>query len=399
MFSIFSIRHGSALFSNRATLSLRYRRLFLPVLLFALLFNRDTRNMVVSTMSDAFWQVSVFVAMTLAVYHIFSVYFPALFERTQGHNQPIKEIVVASLLGMLPGCGGAIIVITQFVERRVQFASVVAVLTATMGDAAFILLAQKPLAGIEVLFICFLTGVVSGLVVHYTHTKDAFYKHSNAKSLPQKPCQVNPHPKRLGWQAKLWQWILLPCTLVSLLMAAQLDVATIIAIEEQDLAIAGSSLALLSIFFWATSSEVTCYESIVAEDKKSRHNRIFQKVALDTNFVTTWVVTGFLCFELIVQYGGIDIVSWFGQYHGFTPLIAVLIGIIPGCGPQIITTSLYLTGTIPMSAQLGNAISNDGDALFPAIALSPKVALMATAYSTIPALVVSYLYFFIFELS
>ena len=79
------------------------------------------------------------------------------------------------------------------------------------------------------------------------------------------------------------------------------------------------------------------------------------------------------------------------------PFIGVVIGMIPGCGPQIITTTLYLSGAIPLSAQIGNAISNDGDALFPAIALSPKVAMVATLYSSIPAFVVAYGYYFIFE--
>ena len=50
-----------------------------------------------------------------------------------------------------------------------------------------------------------------------------------------------------------------------------------------------------------------------------------------------------------------------------------------------------------MSAQLGNALSNDGDALFPALALAPRAALVATAYSTIPAIMVAYGYAFLFE--
>jgi len=79
------------------------------------------------------------------------------------------------------------------------------------------------------------------------------------------------------------------------------------------------------------------------------------------------------------------------------PLIATLIGFLPGCGPQILVTTLYLNGIIPLSAQIGNAISNDGDALFPAIALHPKAALVATIYSGVPAIIVSYLYFFVFE--
>lgn len=58
--------------------------------------------------------------------------------------------------------------------------------------------------------------------------------------------------------------------------------------------------------------------------------------------------------------------------------MAVLVGFIPGCGPQILITSLYLSGSVPRSAQLGNAIANDGDALFPALAVAPKAAMVAT---------------------
>ena len=40
------------------------------------------------------------------------------------------------------------------------------------------------------------------------------------------------------------------------------------------------------------------------------------------------------------------------------PALAVLVGFIPGCGPQLVVTSLYLSGSLPLSAQLGNAIAN-----------------------------------------
>jgi len=79
------------------------------------------------------------------------------------------------------------------------------------------------------------------------------------------------------------------------------------------------------------------------------------------------------------------------------PLVAILFGFLPGCGPQIVVATFYLNGFIPLSAEIGNAISNDGDALFPAIALAPKAALLATIYSAIPAIIVAYSYFILFE--
>ena len=78
-------------------------------------------------------------------------------------------------------------------------------------------------------------------------------------------------------------------------------------------------------------------------------------------------------------------------------MIAILFGLLPGCGPQILVTTSYLNGFIPLSAEIGNAISNDGDALFPAIALAPKAAIIATLYSTIPAIIFAYGYMFLFE--
>ncbi len=93
----------------------------------------------------------------------------------------------------------------------------------------------------------------------------------------------------------------------------------------------------------------------------------------------------------------INLKLFFEVWTPLVPLIAILFGFLPGCGPQIIVATFYLNGFIPLSAEIGNAISNDGDALFPAIALAPKAAVLATLYSALPALIVAYSYMFIFE--
>ena len=59
----------------------------------------------------------------------------------------------------------------------------------------------------------------------------------------------------------------------------------------------------------------------------------------------------------------------------------VKLAAIPGCGPQILVASLHVGGVLPFSAQIGNSIANDGDALFPAIALAPASALYPTCIS------------------
>ena len=66
-----------------------------------------------------------------------------------------------------------------------------------------------------------------------------------------------------------------------------------------------------------------------------------------------------------------------GKLDSLLPLLAIIIGFIPGCGPQIITTSLYLAGVIPFSAQIGNAISNV-EMSFPCYCFSTQSSVHAT---------------------
>ena len=100
-------------------------------------------------------------------------------------------------------------------------------------------------------------------------------------------------------------------------------------------------------------------------------------------------------YDYAAAYAGLDLESAFRSVGFLLPLIAVLVGFIPGCGPQVLVATLYINGVIPFAALIGNAISNDGDALFPAIALNPRAAVVSTGYSTIPALIVAYGFYFL----
>jgi hypothetical protein len=62
------------------------------------------------------------------------------------------------------------IVVTQFTKQQASFGSGVAVLTATMGDAAFLLVATKPLDGVIILSIGLVVGIISGVIVNRIHS-------------------------------------------------------------------------------------------------------------------------------------------------------------------------------------------------------------------------------------
>lgn len=380
---------------------LSHKRLLLPVFIMALLLTDNTFHLTLQVLSDAFWQVSAYVAASLTLYHFLGSLLRRFKWLVNVHASNSKyQILFAGFMGSIPGCGGAIIVITQFVQGKFSFGAVVAVLTATMGDAAFLLLAAKPSVGLFVVAVGVVVGIISGLCVDFIHGEH-FMRPNNRTLLTAKYCNKEEANKAqssyIKWQGLLWQWLLLPSSFVAILFSFQLDVDQFFHIQAGTTNIIGAVMAVLATTLWALSGEVTNYQTIVSEDSKVNTRNLFQKIAQDTNFVGSWVILAFLSFELMMLFSGLDLAKVFSQWGSFTPLIAITIGLLPGCGPQIITTSLYLSSTIPLSAQLGNAISNDGDALFPAIAMAPKMAVMATLYSAIPAVMVAYSYFYLFE--
>ncbi|MCG9751641.1 putative manganese transporter [Vibrio brasiliensis] len=379
-----------------------YKRLLLPISLLVLIANPTTRLVSVNTLSDAFWAVSSYVAFTLAVYHYLSGFFSQenklvnLYQSSRNH-----QVLFAALLGALPGCGGAIIVTTQFVSGRVGFGAIVAVLTSTMGDAAFLLLASKPDIGFAVIGLGVMVGCISGWVVNEIHADDFLRPQADQVIGRVSQCQTPTkgfEQRAINLQGVFWKWLLLPATVIALLGSFQVDINQLLGWPEMTIEWLGAALIITSTLLWSLTKEIKDYESTVAEDTKQVSSHPIQKAAQDTNFVTAWVIIAFMAFELVAFFGQVDLATTFAGWGPWMPLMGLIVGLLPGCGPQILVTSLYIAGAAPLSAQLANAISNDGDALFPAIALAPKAALVATIYSAIPAFIVGYGYYLLFEI-
>ena len=367
------------------------KRLLLPLFILACLAFPHLREITITALSDAFFQVSVFVAATLLIYYYAIEHLPQLELSYLSAKSPILEISFAAVLGALPGCGGAIIVVTQFTKGQASFGAIVAVLAATMGDAAFLLLATRPSEGLLIMGIGLLVGTFSGLLVNAIHKKDFL-----RPTAQEQKHQIKILPTNIIKISKpIWMVAIIPSLIIAFLIAFNVDFSQFGASTSTLINIFGAAMALFVVSIWALSSKGESYKEVTSEDDTCNPPSKIVKVLQDTHFVTAWVVASFMLFEILVNIVGLDLKTWFVHYAYLAPLIAVLIGFLPGCGPQIIVTTLYIQGIIPFSALAGNAISNDGDALFPAIAMAPKAAIIATLYTSIPALIVGYgLYFF-----
>ena len=351
----------------------RHRRIgILIILLVYSVFPGDLGEVTRTSLFDAYIQVTVFVAATLLLFfsleHFYKIDIGILMKKGDTWQVPM-----ASLLGALPGCGGAVVVITAFARGNIRLGAMVAALIATMGDAAFLLLAKEPTTYLKLMSISIFAAVISGWTVDRFHRGELYsseIKHFEKIGIG-----------KLRTRDKLFMAFAAPGLFLGTLQLAQVDINNFGILVT----ILGLLGAFLSISVWVLSP-------INAVSSSDDHP--FTRSSEETSFVTVWVIAGFLAYEYAYAFFGLDLEVLAEAAWIFLPILAILVGFIPGCGPQVLVTTLYLNGIIPFAALIGNAISNDGDALFPAIALTPRMAVIATLYSGIPALIISYFFLF-----
>ena len=351
----------------------RYRRIIVSfLLLVAAIFPGELGNVTRLAVFDAYTQVSVFVAATLLFFfgleHFFKIDVGKVMEKGG-----VWQVPTASCLGALPGCGGAVVVITAFARGNITLGAMVAALIGTMGDAAFLLLAKEPTTYFKIIIISMFAAIICGWLVDRFHRGELYS--TEVKFLGHTIIG------RLRNRDKSYMIIALPGLILGSMQLMQINIHDL----GSFVFALGLGGAALSVGVWSISpvNAVTVHK-----------DHPFTRATEETSFVTAWVIAAYLAYEYAYAFFGLDLAGLADAAWIFIPLLAILVGFVPGCGPQILVTTLYLNGIIPFAALIGNAISNDGDALFPAIALTPRMAVVATLYSAIPALIISYIFLF-----
>ncbi len=335
-------------------------------------------NITRGLVTDAYVQVSAFVAITLSIFY----FSESKFNFNVGSflkNSSKFQIPIAATMGAMPGCGGAVVVVAAYTSGNVSFGAVIATLTATMGDAAFLLIAIRPDIAILVLPLTLIAGIITGYVTDNFLT---FSHKENAVNLKKEVPIIGKNRKR----DILFTSLIIPGFGFGVLQLLQYDLEELFGIFPQLIAIFGM---ITSILIWSNSKIKTMTNP---KDKP------LVRVTEETSFIAIWVLAAYLAYDYLIFLTPLDLKVVFETIGILIPLLAIIIGFIPGCGPQILVTTLFINGMIPFSALLGNAISNDGDALFPAIAIAPRAAILATFYSAIPAFLMAYTLYFFFPL-
>ena len=380
---------------------------------------QDVLDIVVTSMRDAFLAVTVFVAVMVLLFSWLQYATSGRFvEYIQSHKK--LQPVIGALMGLTPGCGGAIIMMPMYARGYVTYGTVVATLIATLGDSAFVLIGAAvadssfiaPMIAVHV--ISFVVGVLWGYIVDMTGTTpskplgkfgpkvgDDLIPESDEDTslLEDLPREV---PEGIGYkilhQGYLFWWGI---TTIGFIFAILLLVWSG-QDPEYELKLAYNPLTIDGFITWVgllgTTLSVVLYvaqknwfaddtEATIG-DKLHSMRETMVHAASETAFVTFWVMIAYLAFEFTMLFSGVTEQDMARHGDGLIAVVvAAIIGLISGCGPQIIAITAYTKDMISFPALAANAISQDGDALFPLLVRHKAASLWATVHTTIPALI------------
>ncbi|MDD2665735.1 MAG: putative manganese transporter [Methanocellales archaeon] len=100
-------------------------------------------------------------------------------------KKPLSQYVGSSFLGATPGCVGTFFIVSLYVHGMISFGALVAVMVATAGDEAFVMLAMMPRTALLIFAICLLLGVIAGFLA------DGIAKKIKLKT--SQPCEIEIH--------------------------------------------------------------------------------------------------------------------------------------------------------------------------------------------------------------
>ena len=310
----------------------------------------------------------------------------------------IGQVVIGALLGSVPGCMGGFATVSLYTHRMLSFGALVAMMIASSGDEAFIMLAMIPEQALILFALLFVISVIVGIIV------DRF-----AKS-PAPECEegykvhegheesdTHEHKSRhFGWK-RISMFVAL-AVFIGALATGQLGHdhgsheagahshaehsghvhqdcdcghhheegrtfhINLLSEDWMNVLFAGLSIIVLIVLIFASDHFV--------EDHLWNH--IVRK---HLPVIFAWTFGVLLVLGIGLQY--IDIDRWISDNTVLMILLATAIGIIPESGPHLIFVTLFAAGVVPFPVLLASSISQDGHASIPLLAEDKKGFLWA----------------------
>ena len=327
----------------------------------------------------------------------------------------VGQVIFGAVLGSIPGCMGGFATVSLYTHRMFSFGALVAMMIASSGDEAFVMLAMIPREALVLFAILFVLAIAVGIVtdkiydrIHAKHCGKEEHEECGAETDCTDGYVIHEHEheddkghgkRHLGWK-RIVMFIGL-AVFIAALATGRLghdhgahggDFSTSLEMTEgghdhghchHDHGHAhcheaedseGFTIDLLSEdwmnVLFAALSVIVLFVLIFGSDhfvEGHLWNHIVKK-HLPTIFAWTFGVL--LVLGIALQH--IDIESWISDNTVFMILLATVIGIIPESGPHLIFVTLFAAGVVPFPVLLASSISQDGHASIPLLAESKK---------------------------
>jgi len=300
------------------------------------------------------------------------------------------QVVVSAVLGLIPGCMGGFASVSLYTHGIISFGALVAMMIASSGDEAFVMLAMIPKDMLWICIILFFVAVAAGLLT------DFLYK---PKKLPH-TCEENyaihdedgeAHHAHEDERHVSWKRVVMFLGVLLFVLAL---VSGLLEHEEEgpEAVAAAGGINLLSeewmYWLFGAFSLIVLAVLIFGKDHFVEEHLWHHIVVKHLPSVFLWSFGVLFLIGILMNY--MDISAWISSNTALMILLATLVGLIPESGPHLVFVTLYASGMIPLPVLLASCISQDGHASLPLLAESKGSFLRAKLVNCAVALIVGF---------
>ena len=321
---------------------------------------------------------------------------------TRLRQRRFGQVVLGAGLGIIPGCMGGFAAVSMYSHKLLSFGGLIAMMIASSGDEAFVMLAMIPKEALILGAVLFGVAILAGWIVDLLSKKhdpkssccdDGFKLHDEEHH----HSVVHEKPSLRNMRHASAERIALLLGVVIFIIALAFGLLEHDHEHEHEAAEMASHVNIfdeywMNLFFAVVSLFVVWFIATASEHIVKEH--LWEHV-IRKHFLTIflWTFGALLVIEIGLHY--LDMESWISSNIPWMILLALLVGIIPESGPHMLFVTLFATGMVPFSVLLASSISQDGHASLPLLAESKRSFVKAKIINALVAAVIGYTCYFI----
>jgi len=313
------------------------------------------------------------------------------------------QVVVGAGLGIIPGCMGGFAAVSMYSHKLLSFGALIAMMIASSGDEAFVMLAMIPKEALLLMAILFVVAVLVGWLVDRFSKPNIKGKQEGCDEgyqIHEEDEEHNEHPEKSSLRNLKHasaERIALLLGVILFIVALAFGMLEHEHEHEEAVETVHTQLNIfdeywMNLIFAAVSLFVVWFIARAPEHLVKEHlwEHIIRKHFLS---IFLWTFGALLVIQVGLHY--FDLEQLISENIPWMILLAVLVGIIPESGPHLLFVTLFATGTVPFSVLLASSISQDGHASLPLLAESKRSFLKAKVVNILVAALFGYLCYFI----